>query len=171
MFSYIDTLNIPNWKAIKDNVRLAFNGSLDYRSWTASLEGAQRDCLIKVVTFFLEVLKDTRVDRDGKQLKLLWPHESSCSYAISLQCSKSNLWARLLKDSPSCATFATVTSTYLEAPGHKCKKDKAPTWTGKGALLSTAVSRVLVPGTISGGGPVAWELKHGQQCWIEKSGG
>jgi hypothetical protein len=51
------------------------------------------------------------------------------------------------------------------------KKDKAPTWTGKGALLSTAVSRVLVPGTISGGGPVAWKLKHGQQCWIEKSGG
>jgi hypothetical protein len=38
-------------------------------------------------------------------------------------------------------------------------------------LLATAVSRVSVPGTFSGSGTAQWELKNGQQCWIEKAGG
>jgi hypothetical protein len=102
---------------------------------------------------------------------MLWPYEKSLSYAISLKCDKSNLWARVLKDSPSCATFAVVTNTCLEAPGHQCKRNSAATWTGQGALLATAVSRVLVPGTLSGSGTAHWELKHGEPCWIEKAGG
>ena len=171
MFAYIDGLSLDGWKDIKSDVRLAFNDTIDYISWTTGLEGTKRLCLIKVVTLFLEILNDTGVDREGKQLRMLWPHESSLCYAISLQCSKSNLWARVLKDSPSCATFAAVTSTCLEAPGHNCKRNTAPTWTGQGALLSTAVSRVLVPGALGGAGTSHWELKNGQQCWIEKAGG
>ena len=128
--------------------------------------------LSKSSPFFLEVLKDTGVDREGKRLRLLWPDESSLSHAISLKCDKSNLWARVLQDSPSCATFAALTSTCLEAPSHNCKKNPAPIWTGKGALLSTAVCRVLVPGGsgVLGLGNSHWELQNGQRCWIGKPG-
>lgn len=172
MFAYIYGLCLECWDKIKADVRLAFSGAIDdYVKWMTGLRGSQRDCLIKVVTFFLEILKDTGVDREGNELRMLWPHETSLSHAISLRCSKCNLWARVLKDSPSCATFAAVTNTCLEARGHKCKKNSAPTRTGQGALLATAVSRVLIPGSLDVSGAVQWELKNGQQCWIEKAGG
>jgi hypothetical protein len=172
MFSYIDGLCMADWHSIKDDVQMAFKAdSSDFLSWTGSLQGAQKECLIKVVTFFLELLKDTGLHREGQHLRILWPHETSLFYAISLKCDKSNLWARVLKDTPSCATFAVVTGTCLEAPSHKCKRNSSAIWTCQGALLSTAVSRVLVPGTFSESGTAQWELKNGQQCWIEKAGG
>jgi hypothetical protein len=170
MFSYIDGISLQHWDDIKAGIQLAFDGTIDCISWTSGLQGPQRDCLIKVVTFFLAVLQDTGVDREGKLLRMLWPHEKSLSHAISLKCSKYNLWARVLKDSPSCATFAAVTSTCLEAPGHQCHRNAAPIWTGQGALLSTAVSRILFPGSLSTSEATHWELKNGQQCWIEKAG-
>lgn len=126
IFSYIDSLSLPDWDGMKTNVRQAFNGVLDFLTYTKGLQGPQRECLFKFITFVLEILKDTGVDPTGKQLKLFWPHEDSCSYAISLQCSKHNFWARLLKDSPSCATFATITNVCFQAPGHDCKKISAP---------------------------------------------
>lgn len=171
MLSYIDSLSLTGWDGIKSDVRKAFSGALDFMGWVRGLQGPERTCLIKVITFFLQVLKDTGLDREGKKFRMLWPDESSLSHAISLICSKSNLWARVLKDSPSCATFAAVTATCLEAPGHNCKKNAAPTWTGKGALLSTAVSRVLLPGTPKASDTSHWELRNGEQCWIEKAGG
>lgn len=171
MFAYIDGLCLKHWDVIKVEVRSAFSDAIDYVKWTKGLQGGQRDCLIRVITFFLEVLKDTGVDREGNELQMLWPHEASLSHAISLKCNKCNLWARVLKDSPSCATFAAVTNTCLEAPGHECKKKSAPIWTGQGALLATAVSRVLIPGSPASSETVEWELKNGEQCWIEKAGG
>ena len=33
------------------------------------------------------------------------------------------------------------------------------------------MSRVLTPGSTCEATPVHWELKDGQQCWIEKAGG
>lgn len=172
MFAFIDGLPLEDWDAIRLDVRSAFNGTIDhYMEWTTGLAGGQRDCLIRVITIFLEALKDTGVDREGSELRMLWPHALSLSHAISLKCSKSNLWARVLKDSPSCATFAAVTSKCLEAPDHGCKGIRAPIWDGQGALLSTAVSRVSIPGALGGPDPAHWELKHGQQCWIEKVGG
>lgn len=173
MFQYIDRLSLPGWDGIKAAIRTAFRGPVDeYIKWTTRLQGDPRDCVLKVITFFLEVLKDTGVDREGKRLRLLWPDESSLSLAISLKCDKSNLWARVLQDSPSCATFAALTSTCLEAPRHNCKKNLAPTWTGQGALLSTAVCRALVPGDLGvlGMGTNQWELQNGQRCWIGKPG-
>ena len=171
MMAYIDGLKLNNRDTINTDMRLALRGVLDYTNWTKNLTGGPRDCAIKVITFFLQVLKDTGVDREGKSLRMLWPHKTGLSHTISLKCSKSNLWARLLKDSPSCATFAVVTKTCLEAPGHDCKKKPSPTWTGQGALLSTAMSRVLTPDSTCEATPVHWELKDGQQCWIEKAGG
>jgi hypothetical protein len=142
------------------------------KSSRASLQGVRRDCLIKVTTFILEILKDTRLDKTDKKLRLLWPHETSCSYTISLQCCKSNLWARILKDSPSCITFAIVINTCREPPSHACKKKRAPIWTGQRALLVTAVSRILVASSLGvTSEPPRWKLEHGQQCWIEKAGG
>ena len=173
MFLYIDKLALPGWDEIKSDIRTAFGGTIEeYISWTTGLCGRERECLIQIITFFLEVLKDTGVDREGKRLRLLWPDESSLSHAISLKCDKSNLWARVLQDSPSCATFAALSSTCLEAPSHSCKKNPAPIWTGKGALLSTAVCRVLVPGDsdVLGLGNNHWELQNGQRCWIGKPG-
>ncbi|KUJ12406.1 uncharacterized protein LY89DRAFT_673387 [Mollisia scopiformis] len=173
MFLYIDKLALPGWDEIKSDIRTAFGGSIDeYISWTTGLKGSKRECLVQVITIFLEVLKDTGVDREGKRLRMLWPDKSSLSHAISLKCDKSNLWARVLQDSPSCATFAALTRTCLEAPGHSCKKNQAPIWTGKGALLSTAVCRVLVPGDVGvlGLGTNHWELQNGQRCWIGKPG-
>jgi hypothetical protein len=173
MFLYIDKLALPGWDEIKSDIRTAFGGTIDeYITWTTGLCGGKRECLIQIITFSLEVLKDTGVDREGKRLRLLWPDESSLSHAISLKCDKSNLWARVLQDSPSCATFAALTSKCLEAPSHSCKKNPAPIWTGKGALLSTAVCRVLVPGDsgVLGLGNNHWELQNGQRCWIGKAG-
>jgi hypothetical protein len=90
MFAYIDGLKLAHWENIKDEVRLAFNGTTDYTTWMSGLQGEERDCLIKVISFFLEVLKDTGVDREGKQLSILWPHETRLSHAITLQIGKCN---------------------------------------------------------------------------------
>jgi hypothetical protein len=153
MFLYIDKLALPGWDEIKSDIRTAFGGTIEeYISWTTGLCGGERECLIQIITFFLEVLKDTGVDREGKRLRLLWPDESSLSHAISLKCDKSNLWARVLQDSPSCATFAALSSTCLEAPSHSCKKNPA----GDSDVL--------------GLGNNHWELQNGQRCWIGKPG-
>jgi len=171
MLVYIDELNLKDWDTIRIQMRLALRGTTDYTKWVTSLEGGSRDCALKVITFFLHVLKDTGVDRDGKTLRMLWPSTSNLSHSISLQCNKSNLWARVLKDSPSCATFAAVTRTCLQASGHMCKKQISPIWTGQGAFLSTAMSRVLLPSATYDCSSGSWELKNGQQCWIERAGG
>ncbi|CZT42400.1 uncharacterized protein RSE6_02298 [Rhynchosporium secalis] len=170
MFAYIDRLLPNGWDSIKSDARAAFMGSIDYIQWISQLDESQRDCMIKVITFLLELLKDTGLDREGSQLQLIWPDGSSLSHVISLKCSKSNLWARVLKDSPSCATFAAITGLCLEAPGHLCKNNDSATWTGQGVLLSTAVSQVA-PITSGGICMSPWELRDGQRYWMEKSGG
>jgi hypothetical protein len=176
MLAYIDGLHLKNWDTIKGDARLAFKGSIDFLNWTNNLCDESRDCLLKVCTFFLEVLKDTGVDREGKYLRLLWPHDTSLFYTISLKCKKSSLWARVLKDSPTCATFAAITSACLEAPGYECSNCPSPIWTGEGGLLATAVSRTMEPGgnrvaDQSAGISAKWTLKNGQPCWVERPGG
>jgi hypothetical protein len=69
MFAYIGRQSLRDWGAIRTDMRSAFSDAIDYMTWTSGLRGANRDCAIKVITFFLEILKDTGVDREGNEAK------------------------------------------------------------------------------------------------------
>jgi hypothetical protein len=68
MFAYIGRLCLKHWDKIKAAVQSVFSDAVDYIKWTKGLQGGQPDCLIRVITYFFEVLKDTGVDREGNEL-------------------------------------------------------------------------------------------------------
>ena len=171
MFIYVDTLKYEQWHEMLPSARAAFQGSTDLESWIKGLSNDEKICLIAVIGHILELLKNTGVDHKGEYLSILWPDASFSSYGVKIKCNDMNAWTRILHDSESCATFATVTSTCLEGHNHACRKMVAPSWRNCGGLLSTAICRDLTTGRVTEDTSSRLQLEDGQRYWIGKVSG
>ena len=135
------------------------------------LSSDEKICLIAIVSYILDLLQQTGVDRKAAYLSVLWPDASSSSYGVRIPCNDENAWTRILQDSESCATFATVTFTCLESPNHACRNIVAPKWQYRGGLLSTAVCRDLTMERATAGDSSQLQLEDGQRYWVGKVSG
>ena len=171
MFKYVDTLKYEQWHEMLPNARAAFQGSTDLESWIKGLSNDEKICLIAVIGHILDLLKNTGVDHNGEYLSILWPDASFSSYGVKIKCNDTSAWTRILRDSESCATFATVTSSCLEGHNHACRNMVGPSWRSCGGLLSTAICRDLTTGRATVDNSSRLQLEDGQRYWIGKVSG
>lgn len=172
MFAHVDTLKYEQWHRMLPGARAAFQGSIDLKAYIEGLSSDEKICLIAIITYILELLKHTGVDRKGEYLSILWPDALSTSYGVKIQCNEKNAWTRILQDSESSATFAAVTATCFEGHDRACRKLVAPPWQDYGGFLSTAVCRDFTAERATAYSPsMLLHLEDGQRYWIGKVGG
>ena len=171
MFAHVETLKYEQWHRMLPGARAAFQGLIDLEAYIEGLSSDEKICLIAIITYILDLLKHTGVDRKGEYLSILWPDALSTSYGVKIQCNEKNAWTRILQDSESSATFAAVTSTCFEGNNHACRKMVAPRWQDHGGLLSTAVCHDLTTERAMAYTPSKLQLKDGQRYWVGKVGG
>ena len=172
MFAHVDTLKYEQWHKMLPGAREAFRGSIDLKAYVEGLSSDEKICLIAIIGYILDLLKNTGVDRQGGYLSILWPDALCTSYGIKVQCNEKNAWTRILQDSESSATFAAVTSTCFEGHDRTCRKMVTPPWQDYGGFLSTAVCHDLTAqrATVNTASNLV-HLKEGQQYWVGKIGG
>ena len=172
MFAHVDTLKYEQWHKMVPGARAAFQGSIDLKTYIEGLSSDEKICLIAIIGYILDLLKNTGVDRKGEYLSILWPDALSTSYGIKVQCNEKNAWTRILRDSESSATFAAVTSTCLEGHDCTCRNMVTPPWQDYGGFLSTAVCHDLTAQRAMGNTRSnLLHLEDGQRYWVGKIGG
>jgi hypothetical protein len=170
LLSFIDRLRVEAWEALKPQARLAFQGEIDFDNWIDTLSNAEASCIHFVFEKMLELLKDTGIDRNDKNLSVLWPHSADPYSCVKLCYDEHRLWFKMLKDSEWSATFAVATSLCLETSDHVCRRTVEAPWIGGGLLFSTAVCPNL-SGTVPPAVPVKeWQLRDSENYWIGKCG-
>ncbi|KFY16125.1 hypothetical protein V492_01542 [Pseudogymnoascus sp. VKM F-4246] len=120
----------------------------------------------RLIKYILLVLRDTGIDRDHKTFIIACPQGYTTGQPISMYlpvpCENASLWAKILRDSENCATFACMTNLCLESEEHKCHQTNP--W--HCPSLDTAVQQVRLrkePITISS---QAWNLEIDSLYWI-----
>ena len=172
IFAHVDTLKYEQWHKMLPGARAAFQGSIDLKTYIEGLSSDQKICLIAIIGYILDLLKNTGVDRKGEYLSILWPDALSTSYGIKVQCNEKNAWTRILQDSESSATFAAVTSTCFEGHDRACRNMVTPPWQDYGGFLSTAVCHDLTAQrALAYTRSDLLDLKDGQRYWVGKVGG
>ena len=69
----------------------AFRGSIDFGSGVGGLIANGKSCCIAITAYGLRLLEHTGMDREGKALSVLRPHNSNGSYGIKLRCDRHRL--------------------------------------------------------------------------------
>ncbi|KFY80888.1 hypothetical protein V499_00298 [Pseudogymnoascus sp. VKM F-103] len=120
----------------------------------------------RLIRYILLVLRDTGIDRDHKTFLIACPQGYLTGQPISMclpvPCENASSWAKILRDSENCATFACMTNLCLESQEHKCHQ----THPWHCPSLDTAVQQLRLrkePITMS---PQAWNLEVDSLYWI-----
>ncbi|KAM0326777.1 hypothetical protein ACHAQA_006651 [Verticillium albo-atrum] len=189
LLSFVDTLRIEGWQAIKTDARRAFAGDIDFDTWLGALSDDEHKCVRQVCGKLLELLKNTGFDRDEGMMRVMWPSKTNPYLCVTAVPEKAQVWWRILRDSEWCATFAVATSQCLETTEVRCRHKDVIPWHGGGTLFSTAmypslknvvaaasvVTTSVPPATGRGVNPAvgstpAWALEDGSTYWIGQQG-
>jgi hypothetical protein len=142
-------LSIPSeWYGFGNNL---FNlvGALkgpDVASWFSKLSAENRKSAETPLIELLLHLMDTGLD-PRNNLNVAWfrpaekGHSPQIRQCFKLHCDNINLWAKILKDTEYCATFACITMTCIEADDVQCRAMHNPRWRNVTELLTTEVCR------------------------------
>lgn len=136
------------------------------KGWFDNLDKELQHDAFRIVRYVLLILQDTGIDRSGDYLVAIWPHRSDPLRCFKIPCKKATSWARMLADSPDCATFAYITPLCLETDRYQCQGLSAPCWHNNSVVLSTAVSRHVRNHAVTA---APWALKHEQSYLIGPS--
>ena len=112
----------------------------NFKEWFDRLVPELQSDVLRIVRYVLLVLQDTGIDQSGKSLIAIWPREGSPLGYFRIPCKNGTFWARMLQDSPNCATFAYVTPLCLETHQWKCQELETAPWHNRSVVLNTAVS-------------------------------
>lgn len=111
------------WKDLRVNHNIvdALKGS-DFKAWFDRLVPELQSDVLRIVRYVLLILQDTGIDQSGDHLVAIWPRKGNPLGCFKIPCKDATFWARMLQDSPDCATFAYVTPLCLETHEWKCQK-------------------------------------------------
>ena len=157
----------PGWNNLRVNHNIvdALKGS-DFKAWFDHLVPELQNDVLRIVRYVLLILQETGIDQSGDHLVAIWPRKGNPLGCFKIPCKDATYWARMLKDSSDCATFAYVTPLCLETNEWKCQKLQTALWHNRSVLLNTAVS-LHKPGVA----PVdQWRLRHEQSYVIGQPG-
>lgn len=134
----------------------------DFAMWHDALEPELQADVVRIIQYVLLIFHDTGIDRSGENLVAIWPRKNDPLRCFKIPCKSVTSWARILTDSPDCATFAYVTSLCLETEDCKCRKLRDAPWHNKSMILDTAISRFINKGPTT---VDLWILWHGE-CYL-----
>ena len=156
-----------NWSILHTNHHFidALRGA-NFRGWFDNLASDLQNDVLRIVRYVLLILQDTGIDQSGDYLVAIWPRAGNALGCFKIPCKDATYWARMLRDSPDCATFAYVTSICLETPNCPCQKLETAFWHNRSVTLNTAVSRHV--SGIATADP--WALRHEQSYLIGQPG-
>lgn len=133
------------------------------RDWLINLPPDFHQLVLRMIRRIFSILVHTGVDRDGKYLRVAWPHERDIFRCFKVPCNKKeNSWTHVLADSEDCATFAYISSKCFETERFRCSGGNA-SWRNTIPLLQTAV---VLPSITPAGLAVA--LQHNATHFFQK---
>ena len=122
----------------------------------------------KLVRYILYKLRDTGIDRTRKFFIIASPEDENpqgpISMCLKVPCEKTALWAKILEDSPNCATFACMTTSCLETAEHRFQAREP--WDCPS--LETAVCRHRSREEPPTPQNSPWHLENSRAYWIGK---
>lgn len=98
-------------------------------SWLEELREDQKDLCETIFTTIrriLNTLRPTGLDPTGRYFCVAWPRKGDISRCFKFPLEGQGSWAKILEDSPDCATFAYITMNCLETDDIKCSKSPKP---------------------------------------------
>ena len=174
LFGHVDNLGIEQYEGLQEKARATFRWSTDFGEWIKGLKTQEKTCLTTVVGYLLQILENTGLDRESKRLSILWPQPSSAMHGIEVFCdSSSNSWARILRDSEWCVTFAAVTSLCLESATYGCRGIEGKSHIGLigGPCLSTLIGRYVPAEAVTYKRTAeSWKLQDDKKYWMGSVG-
>ena len=147
------------------NIVNALKGS-DFKGWFDRLVPELQSDVLRIVRYVLLILQDTGIDESGNHLVAIWPRKGNPLGCFKIHCKDTTFWARMLQDSPECATFAYVTPLCFETDEWNCQNLQTAPWHNRSVVLNTAVS-------LHNTGVVRvdpWRLRHEQSYVIGQPG-
>ncbi|KAG8527773.1 uncharacterized protein KY384_007927 [Bacidia gigantensis] len=140
--------------------------SNNFKAWFDELAADLQNDTLKIIRYVLLVLQDTGIDHSGDFLMAVWPQKDNPRACFKIPCKEVTLWARMLQDSPTCATFAYITPLCIETNEWKCQGLPIAPWYNRSAILNTAVRPHA---TQKSGMPSRseWTLRHEQSYLID----
>ena len=154
----------PGWSDLRTvhDIIGALRGT-NFRDWIEALAPALQTNVVQIVRYVLLLLQDTGIDRSGENLVAIWPQKNEPLGCLKIPCKNATSWARILADSPHCATFAYITPICLIEDNCECQRLQAAPWHNRSLALNTAVSRFVNSGIVTTG---PWALRHEQSYLI-----
>ncbi len=154
----------PGWSDLRNvhDIIGALRGT-NFRDWIEALAPALQTDVVRIVRYVLLLLQDTGIDHSGENLVASWPQKNEPLGCLKIPCKNATSWARILADSPHCATFAYITPMCLVEDNCKCQRLQVAPWHNRSLALNTAVSRFVNSGIVTAG---SWTLRHEQSYLI-----
>jgi len=112
------------------------------QSWSDALPDHLKDLARDILCDQVVALAKTGINsRSGvKHMMVAWPSKESPDACIPIDLGhEANLWAKILLDSPTSATFACITNACLEGSGFRCPQTPTLGATGIVRMLSTGL--------------------------------
>ncbi|KAH8775974.1 hypothetical protein F5882DRAFT_262278, partial [Hyaloscypha sp. PMI_1271] len=158
-----------DWEALKkDHAIIEAFSKGNLRSWFNGLQRELQAAVVDIVCQTLEALRDTGIDPTGEKFVIALASRDKPLSCFTIPCKNENLWAKILKDSEHCATFAYVTGTCLETEEVKCRGLRQPPWLNSSTLLDTTVCQHLSESEVSVSMTTSWNLQNGVAYLIGK---
>lgn len=116
--------------------------SADFRGWATSLPETMQQVLAHAVHRVLVALHNTGFDKDTEELIVACALSEDPFRSFRISCKGHHVWAKILKDSARCATFACVSTKCLQTRTRRCRGQATPLFPRAPALLATAVCQI-----------------------------
>lgn len=135
------------WRSLLDDDKIIENfRSQDFKTWLQDLTPQKQIVVAEIVCYILRKLHTTGFDGHRNQFVVASVSPDDPSKCFRIQCGRDQVWAKVLKDSEKCATYAYVTTRCLETTDRKCRElEEAPWLRRSPAFLATAVCHCELP--------------------------
>ena len=109
-----------------------------FRQWFEFLDTEKRRAVTGIVKHVLSKLCWTGINQ-AEEFVVASPTSQDSSGCVRIPCTKNQAWAKILKDSQACATFACLTTRCIQTGQDRCRKSTDPRWLNQTPHLATAV--------------------------------
>lgn len=159
---------IPSqWKLLRDTHQVleAFKGN-DLQKWLGELQPDLQMLVAQIVRDILHIMQHTGIDRAGENFVIACVQKQNPFQCFKIPCENESYWARILADTPDCATFAYITLECLESDKFQCCNNFTTSWHNRSVLLETAVCRHIIGEEELSSSMGPWVLNHDDTYFI-----
>ncbi|RDW67007.1 hypothetical protein BP5796_09756 [Coleophoma crateriformis] len=137
----------PGWDTLRDECNfIEALQSSEMKDWLNGLNYYANESYklaIQCIRYGLQILANTGIEPGSGSLVVACIRTGQAFQCLKIACEDKSFWARILADSPDCATFAYITTKCLQSNYHACRGPSS-SWRGVTEMLETSVCRHIL---------------------------